>query len=143
MKNLFYTYFNIFSYDAVWAEHRINHLPNAEQILSVLCHGRGFILEIHWCNSMGEIPYGCKSMGGVPNGSIQWLEYRMGPILWVESRIGVISWVESHMGAIPWVQFCGWNPVWVQFLWVQFHGVQFRVGGIPWLPTNIQKDRQI
>ncbi len=33
------TTFNVFSYDAVKAEYRTNHLPDAEQT----CHGRGFI----------------------------------------------------------------------------------------------------
>ena len=32
--------YNVFSYDAVWAEHRTRHLPNAEQIRYVLCHGQ-------------------------------------------------------------------------------------------------------
>ena len=40
------TTFNVFSYDAVWAEHRTHHLPNAEQIRYVLCHGRGFRMII-------------------------------------------------------------------------------------------------
>ena len=31
------TTFNVFSYDAVRAEHRTHHFPNAEQICYVLC----------------------------------------------------------------------------------------------------------
>ena len=27
--------------------------------------------------------------------------------------------------------------MWVQFHWVQYRGVQFRVGGIPWLPALV------
>ena len=36
---------NVFSYDAVWAEHRTHHLPNAEQISYVLCNGRESLSE--------------------------------------------------------------------------------------------------
>ncbi len=32
---------NVYSYDAVWAEHRTHNLSNVEQIRYVLCHGRG------------------------------------------------------------------------------------------------------
>ncbi len=39
------TTFNVYSSNAVWAEHRTHHLQNAEQIRYVLCHGRG--LEIY------------------------------------------------------------------------------------------------
>ncbi len=37
------TTFNVFSYDAVWAEHRTHYLPNAWHKRYVLCHERGFL----------------------------------------------------------------------------------------------------
>ena len=40
------TAFNVFSFDAVWVEHRTHHLPNAEQIRYVLCQGRGLNTDL-------------------------------------------------------------------------------------------------
>ena len=34
------TTFSVFSYAAVWVEHRTHNFPNAEQKRYVLCHGR-------------------------------------------------------------------------------------------------------
>ena len=38
------TTFNVFSPDAVWAEHRTHHLPDAEPVRFVLYHEQGFYL---------------------------------------------------------------------------------------------------
>ncbi len=52
--------FNVVSYDAVWAEHRIHHLPNAEQIRYVLRHGRGFALCLQQQNEETEKNIFCQ-----------------------------------------------------------------------------------
>ena len=40
------TIFKVFRYDAVWAEHRIHHPPNSDQICYTLCYGRGVDRQI-------------------------------------------------------------------------------------------------
>ena len=49
------TTFNVFSYDAVRAEHRTHHLPIAEQIRYVLCHGRGNIIDVNTRANVGKL----------------------------------------------------------------------------------------
>ena len=41
------TTFNIFSYDAVWTEHRTHHLPDAGQMRYMLCDGGGAVDKIY------------------------------------------------------------------------------------------------
>ncbi len=50
------TTFNVFTYDAVWAEHPTHHLPDTVQMHYVLCQGRGFRLTLH-CSIKSCCPF--------------------------------------------------------------------------------------
>ena len=53
--------FNVFSYEAVWTEHRTHYLPEAERIHYVLSYRRGLVsikvIDVHLPNKQQILHY--------------------------------------------------------------------------------------